>query len=42
METSIDGVYAGGDIVGGEGTVIEAMGMAKRASRAVIERLLKR
>ena len=41
METSIDGVYAGGDIVGGEGTVIEAMGMAKRASKAMVERLLK-
>ena len=41
METSIEGVYAGGDIVGGEGTVIEAMGMAKRASKAMIERLLR-
>ena len=41
METSIKGVYAGGDIVGGEGTVIEAMGMAKIASRAIIERLKK-
>jgi glutamate synthase (NADPH/NADH) small chain len=39
METSIPGVYAGGDIVGGEGTVIEAMGMGKKASRAIIERL---
>jgi glutamate synthase (NADPH/NADH) small chain len=41
METSIDGVYAGGDIVGGEGTVIEAMGMAKRASKAIVEYLSK-
>ena len=41
METSIESVYAGGDIVGGEGTVIEAMGMAKRASNAIIEKLLK-
>jgi len=41
METSIEGVYAGGDIVGGEGTVIEAMGMAKIASKAIIERLSK-
>jgi glutamate synthase (NADPH/NADH) small chain len=40
METSIKGVYAGGDIVGGEGTVIEAMGMAKRASQAIISRIL--
>ena len=39
METSIKGVYAGGDIVGGEGTVIEAMGMAKKAAEAIIQRL---
>ena len=39
METSIKRVYAGGDIVGGEGTVIEAMGMAKKAARAIIKRL---
>lgn len=41
METSIKGVFAGGDIVGGEGTVIEAMGMAKKASAAIIAYLLK-
>lgn len=39
METSIKGVYAGGDIVGGEGTVIEAMGMAKKAARGILEYL---
>jgi len=39
METSMKGVYAGGDIVGGEGTVIEAMGMAKIASGAIINYL---
>jgi glutamate synthase (NADPH/NADH) small chain len=39
METSIKNVYAGGDIVGGEGTVIEAMGMAKRAAASIISRL---
>ncbi len=39
METSIPGVFAGGDIVGGEGTVIEAMGMAKKAAGAIIESL---
>lgn len=39
METSIKGVFAGGDIVGGEGTVIEAMGMAKKASEAIIKLL---
>jgi glutamate synthase (NADPH/NADH) small chain len=42
METSVPGVYAGGDIVGGEGTVIEAMGMAKRAAKAILERLAKK
>jgi len=39
METSIKSVYAGGDVVGGEGTVIEAMGMAKKASLAIMEYL---
>jgi glutamate synthase (NADPH/NADH) small chain len=41
METSIPGVYAGGDIVGGEGTIIEAMGMAKAAARAMIDSFIK-
>ena len=41
METSVKGVFAGGDIVGGEGTVIEAMGMAKRAALAIQEYLYK-
>jgi len=41
METSVEGVFAGGDIVGGEGTVIEAMGMAKRAALAIKEYLYK-
>jgi glutamate synthase (NADPH/NADH) small chain len=39
MATSIKGVFAGGDIVGGEGTVIEAMGMAKKAAGAIIDYL---
>jgi glutamate synthase (NADPH/NADH) small chain len=39
METSLRGVFAAGDIVGGEGTVIEAMGMAKKAAKAIIEYL---
>lgn len=39
MKTSVEGVFAGGDIVGGEGTVIEAMGMGKKASAAIIEYL---
>ncbi len=33
--TSIPGVYAGGDIVIGAATVIEAMGAGKRAARAI-------
>jgi glutamate synthase (NADPH/NADH) small chain len=37
METSIKNVFAGGDIVGGEGTVIEAMGMAKKAAKAMLQ-----
>ena len=40
FETSLKNVYAGGDIVGGEGTVIEAMGMAKKAAKSIIENLL--
>jgi len=36
METSLKNVFAGGDIVGGEGTVIEAMGMAKKAAKAML------
>jgi glutamate synthase (NADPH/NADH) small chain len=39
METSVKRVFAGGDIVGGEGTVIEAMGMAKIAANAIIDYL---
>ncbi len=42
METSIKGVFAGGDIVGGEGTVIEAMGMAKLASQTIIRQFTEK
>ncbi len=42
MQTSLKGVYAGGDIVGGEGTVIEAMGMAKIAAKSIIGYLLNK
>jgi glutamate synthase (NADPH/NADH) small chain len=42
MQTSIKGVFAGGDIVGGEGTVIEAMGMAKKAASGIVEYLAKK
>ncbi|MBU4310693.1 NADPH-dependent glutamate synthase [bacterium] len=39
--TSIPGVFAGGDIIPGEATVIDAMGHGKRAARA-IDAYLKR
>lgn len=42
MQTSMAGVFAGGDIVGGEGTVIEAMGMAKKAAAGIIAYLRRR
>lgn len=42
MESSIRRVFAGGDIVGGEGTVIEAMGMAKKAAKSIIDELSKK
>ena len=35
MQTSIPGVYAGGDIVSGAATVILAMGQAKIAAQAI-------
>jgi len=34
-QTSLEGVYAGGDIVTGSATVIEAMGAGKRAAQAI-------
>jgi glutamate synthase (NADPH/NADH) small chain len=40
--TSIEGVYAGGDIVTGEATVISAMGAGKKAARAIHEFLMKK
>ena len=40
--TSIEGVYAGGDIVTGAATVIQAMGAARRAARAIHEYLRKK
>jgi glutamate synthase (NADPH/NADH) small chain len=36
-KTSLEGVYAGGDIVTGEATVISAMGAGKRAAKAIHE-----
>jgi glutamate synthase (NADPH/NADH) small chain len=39
-KTSLEGVYAGGDIVTGEATVISAMGAGKKAARAIHEYLM--
>ena len=41
-KTSIKGVYAGGDIVTGESTVISAMGAGRRAARAIHEFLMRK
>jgi glutamate synthase (NADPH/NADH) small chain len=41
-KTSLEGVYAGGDIVTGEATVISAMGAGKKAARAMHEYLMKK
>ncbi|MEM0050564.1 MAG: NADPH-dependent glutamate synthase [Candidatus Bathyarchaeia archaeon] len=42
MRTSIEGVYAGGDIVTGEATVISAMGAGRKAAKSIHEYLMKR
>ncbi len=39
LETSIPGVYAGGDVVSGAATVISAMAAGKRVARAIHEKL---
>ena len=41
LATSVEGVFAGGDVVRGAGTVIEAVGDGKRAAEAIHERLSK-
>jgi glutamate synthase (NADPH/NADH) small chain len=41
-KTSVDGVYAGGDIVLGAATVILAMGEGRRAAAAINDYLAKR
>jgi len=41
-KTSLEGVYAGGDIVTGEATVISAMGAGKKAAKAIHEYLIKK
>jgi len=40
-KTSLEGVYAGGDIVTGEATVISAMGAGKKAAKSIHEYLMK-
>ncbi|MDI6905010.1 MAG: NADPH-dependent glutamate synthase [Candidatus Bathyarchaeia archaeon] len=40
--TSLEGVYAGGDIVTGEATVISAMGASKKAAKAIHEYLMNK
>jgi glutamate synthase (NADPH/NADH) small chain len=39
MATSIPGIYAGGDIVSGAATVIEAMGAGRKAAAGILEYL---
>jgi glutamate synthase (NADPH/NADH) small chain len=41
-KTSLEGVYAAGDIVTGEATVISAMGAGKKAARAINEYLMNK
>jgi len=41
-KTSIEGVYAGGDIVTGAATVISAMGAGKKAAKAIHQYLTKK
>jgi len=40
--TSLEGVYAGGDIATGEATVISAMGSGRRSAKAIHEYLLSK
>jgi glutamate synthase (NADPH/NADH) small chain len=41
-KTSLEGVYAGGDIVTGEATVISAMGAGKKAAKTIHEYLMNK
>jgi len=41
-KTSLDGVYAGGDVATGAATVISAMGAGKRAAKAIHEYLMSK
>jgi glutamate synthase (NADPH/NADH) small chain len=41
-KTSLEGVYAGGDVATGAATVISAMGMGKKAAKAIHEYLMNK
>jgi glutamate synthase (NADPH/NADH) small chain len=41
-KTSLEGVYAGGDVATGAATVISAMGMGKKAAKAIHEYLINK
>jgi glutamate synthase (NADPH/NADH) small chain len=41
-KTSMEGVYAGGDIVTGSATVISAMGAGRKAAKAMHEYLMSK
>jgi len=41
-QTSLEGVYAGGDVVSGAATVISAMGAGKKAAKAIHEFIMKK
>jgi glutamate synthase (NADPH/NADH) small chain len=41
-KTSLDGVYAGGDVATGAATVISAMGMGKKAAKAIHEYVMNK
>ena len=42
MQTSIEGVYAGGDVVTGAATVISAMGAGKKAAESIHKYLMNK
>ena len=41
-QTSIEGVYAGGDIVTGSATVISAMGAGRKSAKAIHDYVMKK
>jgi glutamate synthase (NADPH/NADH) small chain len=41
-KTSLEGVYAGGDVATGAATVISAMGMGKKAAKAIHDYLMNK